>query len=231
MRQRLSAYQAVRRFETIPPWALAEPEDAAVPDPVVRRSLFGECRLALLYSGNLGRPHDFESILHLARTMRGDGVTFCFSVRGSRLAELEAALTREDRNVRLADFASEENLASHLAAADVHIASLRADWSGIVVPSKFFGCLAMGRPVVFAGDPGSGIGSWISRFDVGWVLDANNAAQVASSLRALAEDPQALRAIQTRCHAVYRQHFSREHAIDAWDRLLRSLLDPARGTP
>ena len=53
----------------------------------------------------------------------------------------------------------------------------------MVVPSKFFGSLAAGRPVVFAGGPDSAIAGWIREFGVGWVLTADNVAEVAAELR------------------------------------------------
>jgi hypothetical protein len=37
-----------------------------------------------------------------------------------------------------------DRLAARLSAADVHNISLREDWTATVIPSKFFGALAIG---------------------------------------------------------------------------------------
>jgi colanic acid biosynthesis glycosyl transferase WcaI len=38
-----------------------------------------------------------------------------------------------------------------LAAADVHLISLKADFAGYVLPSKLYGCLSSKRPILFVG--------------------------------------------------------------------------------
>ncbi len=67
------------QFETITPWALAEPNEVKDASQDVRLKLFGECQLALLYSGNLGRAHDISTILRLARLSVNDSINFCFA--------------------------------------------------------------------------------------------------------------------------------------------------------
>src|SRR5262249_23018731 len=136
MRIRLKAYNPPGRKVTLVPWALVEPAEVERPDPDVRRDLFGDRPLGLLYSGNFGRAHSYAEFLNLARRLRGDGVHFCFGVRGNRADELRAALRADDGNVSLAGFVPESALAKRLAAADVHLVSLRPEWSGLVVPSK-----------------------------------------------------------------------------------------------
>ena len=66
MRERLDVMGAPGPGATVPPWALSEGgadgRDAGAP---VREALFGDCRLALLYSGNFGRAHSAVSVLEL----------------------------------------------------------------------------------------------------------------------------------------------------------------------
>ena len=153
-------------------------------------------------------------------------MSFCFGVRGNRAAALRAAVGDDDTNVRFAGFAPEAELERRLGAADVHIASLRQDWTGIVVPSKFFGSLSMGRPVVFAGSRRSSIARWIEEHRVGWVLDEGSLPEVAADLRRTAKERRALEGMQQRCHRVYREHFSRDAVIARWDEALRALVGP-----
>src|SRR5207237_1217133 len=103
--------------------------------------------------------------------LRGSGVRFVFAVRGNRADELRLAVRPDDENVSFAEFIPEAELERHLAAADVHLASLRPDWTGVVVPSKFFGSLAAGRPVLFAGSPESAVACWVREHVIGGLLD------------------------------------------------------------
>ena len=95
----------------------------------------------------------------------------------------------------------------------------------MVVPSKFFGALSAGRPVLFVGDPESSVAKWIREFRVGWVLNNENQRQVAQDLLAYANSPEKIDAMQKHCFAVYRAHFSRKEQIDHWNRSLQSLLN------
>jgi colanic acid biosynthesis glycosyl transferase WcaI len=220
MRRRLGAYDPPGRKATLVPWSLVEPDTVEQPDPAVRRELFGERPLGLLYSGNFGRAHSFSDFLDLARLLRDDGVHFCFGVRGNRAEELRSAIGPDDSNISLAGFVPESELSKRLAAADVHLVSLRPEWSGMVVPSKFFGALAAGRPVLFAGPRDAAIAGWIEEHGVGWVLDDQTQEEVASKLRSLAKAPELLEEMKLHCQRVYQVHFSRRCVMDDWHREL-----------
>ena len=103
--------------------------------------------------------------------------------------------------------------------------SLHPDWTGTVVPSKFFGALAAGRGVVFAGSEDSAIAQWIRDYQVGWVVTPSTVEEVAEELKQLAAAPEGLAELRQRCHAVYHAHFSRKAMIDRFDAKLRELVD------
>jgi glycosyltransferase involved in cell wall biosynthesis len=224
MRARLDAYEHQGRRVTLVPWALSEPQAVLCPDRVRRHQLFGKAALGLLYSGNFGRAHSYEEFLELARMLGDESIHFCFGVRGNRASDLRAAVRDTDHNVSFAGFAPESELAQRLAAADIHLVSLRPEWTGVVVPSKFFGSLAAGRPVIFAGSREASVARWIEAYGVGWVLDRSSLEHVARDLRHLARSNQQLTRLQRRCHAVYHAYFSRRRIMDRWDRELRTLL-------
>jgi glycosyltransferase involved in cell wall biosynthesis len=226
MRERLADYASGARQETLVPWALTEAERPVAVDAAARAALFPRAKLALLYSGTMGRAHDFELFLRLARACRaraGDAVSICFAVRGNRSDELRAALTPDDHNVMLAPFADEGALPGRLAAADLHLVSLRPDWAGVVVPSKFFASLAIGRPVIYAGPADSEIARWIAAHDIGLHLTPDSVDAVADRLHRLMDDPGALAHWRDNALAVYQRQWSKQVTNDRWDALLREL--------
>ncbi|MCW8139441.1 MAG: glycosyltransferase, partial [Planctomycetota bacterium] len=155
MRERLSEYPTGARRVTLPPWALVEPPTPPAADPAVRRALFGEgAGLGLLHAGSFGRAHDLDLLLDLARRLAGTDVRVCVAGRGHRI---DALRQQAGGAVRLAGFCEEAALEARLAAADVHVVTLKPEWSGLVVPSKFFAALAAGRPVLFAGPADSDV--------------------------------------------------------------------------
>jgi colanic acid biosynthesis glycosyl transferase WcaI len=225
MRARLERYGGAPERHTLTPWALVEPEIPAEPDPAVRRELFGDAKIGLLYAGSMSRPHDFESLLQLARACRtraGREIVMCFACTGTNLPALEAAVRPEDTNVRFASFTSEDALARRFAAADFHLGSLRPEYTGIAVPSKFFAALAAARPFIYAGTPESDIALWIREHDVGLLLEPGRADEIAARLVALRDDPSAIRAGRARALATYRRHFSKRLINDRWAALLET---------
>ncbi|MFL5329786.1 MAG: glycosyltransferase family 4 protein [Gemmataceae bacterium] len=230
MRDVLASYGSAAQVNTLTPWALVEPARPTDADSAIRRELFGDASLGVLYSGTFGRAHSYEEILALARKLRGEPIAFCFAGRGNRVEQLKQAITAEDSNIRFAGFAAEADLEKRLGAADIHLTSLQPAWTGTVVPSKFFGSLAIGRPVIFAGAGHAAVAHWIKEYDIGWLLNASTLDDTADALRQLARSPDNLRQLQARCYQTYQDHFARERVLDGWDRVLRAHLGSVAGS-
>ena len=173
MRIRLLRYRHRAYCTTLTPWALAEPSEIPAPDPIVREQLFGKAKLGLLYSGTVGYAHDLRPFVDIARKCRKRNldIAFCFAGYGNQYKEQLSCLTSDDTNIRIAGFTAEKDLEKRLAAADIHLVSLRTDWDGIVVPSKFFGALAIGRPVIFSGPSSSDVALWLNEHQIGYHLN------------------------------------------------------------
>lgn len=228
MRRLLDGYQHGAARATLVPWALSEPDAPIKPDPEARRELFGEARLTLLYSGTIGKAHEFECFIGLARELRrrGASIAFCFAGRGNRYDELRAMVGEEDKNISFAGFADESQLAKRLSAGDIHMISLRSGWEGVVVPSKFFGSLAAGRPLLYTGTPDSAIKTWIDQYQVGYVVDEDGICETADKLCDLADKPALLQDMQLNAFRCYQENFSQDKVIDGWDGFLREILGP-----
>lgn len=228
MRKLLEKYPVKAQRTTLVPWALDEPDaplDTALDE---RQRLFSSSKLSLLYSGSFGRAHSATAILRLIDCLSSADVRFGFSVRGNREAELRASAAHFGERICFVPFADANHLRERLAAADIHIVSLRPAWTGTVVPSKFFGALAAGRPVLFEGSNDSSLACWIRRYQVGWVIDEENVDQIATSLLAYAADAEEQNYMRRRCFETYQREFSRSVQIDRWNAVLRSLLSPRR---
>lgn len=227
MKRRLQSKMGSKDLEcdgkimTVTPWALVEPKVLPQPNWSVRRELFGcSDSLGLLYSGNLGRAHSFSEFVELAKCLENSNAMVCFAGRGPKLDEIRT-ISQSMGNLRVAGFSSEEGLLERLSAADIHLVSLRSAWTGCVIPSKFFGALAVGRPVLFAGSEDSAIAKWIKDFSVGWVIsDTCNYQAMAEVLAQLAEDRSKLLQMQLHCFEIYKRHFSKREQLQAWSRLL-----------
>jgi colanic acid biosynthesis glycosyl transferase WcaI len=227
----LRGYDPQMNLVTLVPWALSEPAEPLPTAAAERAAIFGDATLALMYSGSFGRAHSSDDMLALMRSLRGESTMLALSVKGNRAAHLREQISPEDTNIRFVPFAAADALQERLGSADIHILSLRDSWVGAVVPSKFFGALAVGRPVLFCGPRNCAIAHWIESYGLGWVLEPGKASIIADQMRLLLQDPAALQAMRQRCYTAYQEHFSRQVTLAEWQRILTTLIaaPPAHG--
>jgi hypothetical protein len=108
----------------------------------------------LLYSGNYGIAHDSNTVIGgLIRHHREGAGTFglWLNAIGSKADLVEQLLREAGIPVVRSKPGPLAELPRLLVAADAHLISLRSEFSGIVLPSKVFGCIASRRPVLFVG--------------------------------------------------------------------------------
>jgi glycosyltransferase involved in cell wall biosynthesis len=147
-----------------------------------------------------------------------------FCIRRNRSDELKPVAAEHQLDVWFPGFARTEELAGRTAAADVLVVSFNREWTGAVVPAKFFGALAAGRPVLCCRSAESALAHGTGEFRVGWMLHDGNARSIADQLLAYAASPARQKEMQERCFRTYHAHFSRRIQIGKWNRIVRSVL-------
>jgi colanic acid biosynthesis glycosyl transferase WcaI len=125
---------------------------AADLDDAVIRAIRGEFSFVLLHAGNLGFYGAWNTLLEGARLLTTDGVGIVFVGDGAQRENLEAASSRIP-NVRFLPFFPGSKIPSVLAAADAHLITVKRGLEGVVVPSKMYGILAAGKPIVAVAPP------------------------------------------------------------------------------
>jgi hypothetical protein len=116
----------------------------------------------LLYSGNCGVPHEIETVIAgLARHHRdGSGrLGLWLNATGTNADRLEAGLREACVPVARGRTVPLNQLPRVLIAADAHLITLRPQFTGIVLPSKIYACLATRLPIVFVGPASSDVHS------------------------------------------------------------------------
>jgi glycosyltransferase involved in cell wall biosynthesis len=190
-------------------------------------------RFVVGYSGNLGRAHEFATLLGAAEIL-GDtpGIAFLIIGGGARMSALrQAVVDRGLDNFVFLPYQARDRLGDSLAAADVHLASLLPALEGLIVPSKFYGILAAGRPVVFIGDPDGEIAREIRAADCGRVIDVDDSARLACELQKLRDDESMRLAMGQRARNLLTEKYDVRIGIDKWAALLNELEDRLRVRP
>src|SRR5262245_3258216 len=91
--------------------------------------------------------------MHAAFIALTPDIVWLFIGGGALYRQFETEIRcRGLRSVQYQPYQPRDRLADSLSAADVHIVSLRPALEGLVVPSKFYGIAAAGRPTIFIGD-------------------------------------------------------------------------------
>ena len=123
--------------------------DAPAPDldSEVIRAIRGNFRFVLLHAGNLGFYGAWDTLLTGAASLAADGISLVFVGDGAQRSRLETAAANLP-NVRFLPFFPANKISSVLAAADAHLITVKRGLEGVVVPSKMYGILAAGKPIV-----------------------------------------------------------------------------------
>jgi colanic acid biosynthesis glycosyl transferase WcaI len=228
MRERLLAKGVGRdRMSTIPVWGAAPADGAAsaASGVALRGRLGAGDATVVMYAGNAGVVHEFGPILEAMRLMRDEpGVRFVFAGGGPRRPEIEAyARTHNLRNFTYIDYVSRDDLAGTLAAADVHLISLRSPFAGISVPGKLYGIMAAARPALFVGPPACETADTIRSANCGMIVDPAGdgaADRVAAAIRGWRANPEAARAAGARGLAAYLSRYQRAPNCAAFARVI-----------
>src|SRR5262245_12572489 len=189
------------------------------------------------YSGNLGRAHEIATLLEAMRIvedMGGRGATqssapassvpavrWLFIGSGALFEPLKAEVARRGlTSAHFEPYQPRALLAQSLSAADVHLVSLRPELEGLIVPSKFYGICAAGRPTVFIGDADGEIARLIQRHDCGRSVLARDGTALAQTVLDLAADPATCRSLGQRARQAFDDELDKSVAIARWDELL-----------
>ncbi len=183
---------ADERLVTIPVWAdRHEIVPAATRSPELREQWGISGRKVVMYSGNFGLMHEAQTILEAARrlAMRPD-IIFLLVGSGQRLEEAKRFAAEHGlSNLLFKPYQPRERLNDLLTLPEVHLASMIEGAEGLIVPSKLFGILAAGRPVVFVGPASSEIARIIDEEEAGAVTPVGDPEGLAAVISRLVDDP------------------------------------------
>jgi glycosyltransferase involved in cell wall biosynthesis len=232
MAERVSRLSVSRnRIRTIPNWANGcdiSPVDRTA--NVLREAWHLGNAFVVGYSGNLGRAHEVTTLLEAATFLENgsagapvpaSAVAWLFIGSGALFSTLKSDIARLGlRSVYFKPYQPSDLLAQSLSAADVHLVSLRPELEGLIVPSKFYGICAAGRPTIFIGDNDGEIARLISRHGCGRNVSIGDGVSLAKTIVELAGDPTLLSQMGARARRAFDAEFSKSIAIARWENLL-----------
>lgn len=146
----------------------------------------------VLYAGNFGRYHNFDTILDAALGLKDTHpqINFALVGDGTQKEHIAERIHRDSLcNVKLFDFVAKDDYADLLASADVSLVTLEPGMEGLCVPSKFYSILASGRPVLASVSPKSEVARVIDEAYAGVHVEQSATNLLVESIIAMASDP------------------------------------------
>lgn len=214
-------------IHVVPNWASGISSIGHADNPFRREHRLQD-RFVVMYSGNFGWAHSFDSILEAAAQLQSchPEILFLFIGTGPRMEEIRQHVkTFRFDNVRFLPSQPAEKLAQSLGAADLHLISMQPNLCGLVVPSKIYGILAAGRPCLFLGPKEGETAQTIEQHQCGSVLEASDGATLARCLVEWMSDPERLRIASGKALLAAR-HFTVADAAAVFRSILNRVVNP-----
>jgi len=213
MSRRLSPHLK-KKLEYLYPWSLLSDVEAKYCSDTVNkiRSLDGtDNKISIMLSGNFGMAHKSEKVFFALKSLSlNPNVKLIVSVGGSKSDSLYEFLDKHSVDYIRKGYVPIDELSNHLNASDIHVTAIAENWDGVVLPSKFFASLQLGKPTIYIGPSGTLIKDWIDDYDIGWDYDSNS-ENLVDRLSELSKSE--LDAYKVNCKKLYREKVSREGQI------------------
>lgn len=184
-------------------------------------------RFVVMHSGNVGHPQNLDMLIRAATFLRDlDDVAIVIVGGGARRMELmELADVLETDAVRFHGYQPRETLSLSLSSANLHYVGLGRGLSGYVVPSRLYGILSAGRPVLVAADADSETASLVRSVGCGILAPPSRPEVIAEAIRAAYDGKYDLEEMGRRGRAYVVAEADREVAVVRYRELLHEIAD------
>lgn len=223
MKERLVAKGArSEQIEVIPNWVDTDAVTPQARDNRWSREHDLVDRFVVMHSGNIGHAQNLDVLIE-AVTMLDDleRLSVVLVGTGARVAhtrELSQALGAD--RVEFLPFQPRARISESLSSADVHFVGLTHGLGGFVVPSRLYGILAAGRPVLAAVDGDSETGLLVQEIGCGLIVPPARPDLVADAIRSLARGDHDLEAMGQRGRTYVESHGNLQGAVARYRQLL-----------
>lgn len=212
---------------TIPNWADGS---RILPVPASENSLRREWGLenkfVVGYSGNMGRAHEFDTLIRGIKRLRSlDNICFLFIGGGAGKALIE----RQVEEARLDSclfkpYQPRDSLSKSLSVPDIHIVSLQPSLEGMIFPSKIYGIMAAARPVIFIGDSNGDVAKLVGSINCGLSIAVGDDSGLAEAIVKMYGERPIAYTLGVNGRKVFEEQYDIDCSVGSWDRLLSDLI-------
>jgi colanic acid biosynthesis glycosyl transferase WcaI len=217
------------RIHVIPNWADTSDVSPQPRDNPLARTLGCDTGFVIQYSGNLGLSQGLESVLEAAEMVQDLPIRFMLVGDGNARAALQAsASSKQLTNVSFYPAQPRERLPDLLSACDIGLVTMKRGVGNDLVPSKLYGIMAAGRPVLAAVEATSEVARVVRVHECGWTAEPESPRELASTIRiAFASSKNERQKIGERGRQTCVANYSRKSSTARYGKLITAIVDQA----
>ena len=153
-------------------WSVCNPYTQSITDNPYYEKWNLSQHLTIQYSGNFGRLHEFTTLLESARLLKSLNIQFIFIGDGAKRSQVLAYLDEYNLdNIKVYDYQPLSLLSASLCSCDLAVISLVPGADGTVAPSKLYGILSSGKPIILIAMRNTALAHEVVENGLGFVVE------------------------------------------------------------
>lgn len=187
-----------------------------------------ENKFIIMYSGNIGLYYDLENIIKVTEHFKEyKDIAFVFIGEGAVKQDMQSFVNSNDiHNVHFLPYQPKEFIKYSLNAADVHLVVNQKGIKGVSVPSKIYGVMAAGKPVLGVLEQESEAQMLIESSRCGVVVEPQDYSEIINSIEELYSlEKEKLVTLGLNGRDYLDQHLKRDISINKYRETLKQVLE------
>ena len=168
--------------------------------------------IKVMYGGNMGKAQDMQTILDIVLSMKNDErFEFLFIGHGSDKEEIKESIEKNKLvNCKMFDFLPKEEYDKMLETAHIAMLSIKDEILGLGSPSKYYGYLALKKPIIAVVPNDSDIANDIEIKKNGIHIMSGDIVKAKKFLTEIAEDESRLIEMSKKSFELFKEKYTVE---------------------
>jgi len=181
-----------------------------------------------IYSGHMGRLHDWETLACALSAGAPSGVSFEFASDGPSCNQLKEYLERASpagngNTIIFSKTRGTEDWKNSMLSSDVAFVTMRQGAEKVVMPSKTYSAMAAGQAVLAICPKCSDLADTVLKHDCGWVIEPGQSEELRALLSSLPNRRDEILVKRRNAYQAAHTYYSMEATAKQWVALFNSL--------
>jgi glycosyltransferase involved in cell wall biosynthesis len=182
----------------------------------------------VMYSGNMGRCHDMDTLLQTAVLLKDKPIKFVFVGSGAKKKDLEDQVNDlKIENCKFLPYQDKEVLPYSLTACDLSLVSVGQGMEDLVAPSKLYPALATACPIAVVCPQTSYLKKMIDTAKCGATFANNDAQSLANFIEMLSQDASLAKRMGEAGRKYAIEHFTLDNIAQQYLTVFEEAINPS----